>query len=327
MGRRKCTLEAMGELGMNRVLVTGANGFVGSALCNRLAKNGIKTIAIVKDENSDISRLVENDNLTIRYCNMNNFRNLADITDGLKIDLLYHFAWTGSAGELRKNYEIQTNNVRYTCDAVMACKEMQCERFVYASSIMKYEIQNAEKTGNALPAVTIYSSAKSAADSMARAVAGSIGVEYISGVISNVYGPGEYSARLINSSIRKLIKGEHCSFSNGEQLYDFIYVDDAARAFELLGQRGKNNRSYYIGDRPQKLKNYLIEMKNAINTEAELGLGELPSPTTTLNYDEFDYTVMKHEFGFEPKVSFREGIIKTAEWVKNSENIRLLEGL
>lgn len=36
---------------------------------------------------------------------------------------------------------------------------------------------------------------------------------------------------------------------------------------------------------------------------------------------------MKHEFGFEPKVSFREGIIKTAEWVKNSENIRLLEGL
>ena len=85
---------------MNRVLVTGANGFVGSALCNRLAKNGIKTIAIVKDENSDISRLVENDNLTIRYCNMNNFRNLADITDGLKIDILYHFG-----REVRVNLE------------------------------------------------------------------------------------------------------------------------------------------------------------------------------------------------------------------------------
>lgn len=83
---------------------------------------------------------------------------------------------------------------------------------------------------------------------MARAIAGSLGIDYIRAVISNIYGAGEKSPRLINTTIRKLLNGEHCAFSAGEQLYDFIYVTDAAKMFAALGDSGKSNKTYYIGD-------------------------------------------------------------------------------
>ncbi|MDE5873831.1 MAG: NAD-dependent epimerase/dehydratase family protein [Lachnospiraceae bacterium] len=57
----------------------------------------------------------------------------------------------------------------------------------------------------------------------------------MSAVISDIYGEGESSPRLINSSIRKLLNNEETSFSTGEQMYDFVYIEDAARMFVGLG--------------------------------------------------------------------------------------------
>ena len=85
---------------------------------------------------------------------------------------------------------------------------------------------------------TLYCSAKVAADYIARTVSGKLGIEYIRAVISNIYGPGEKSPRLINTSLRKLIRGEHCAFSAGEQMYDFMYISDAAKAFVQIGKKG-----------------------------------------------------------------------------------------
>ena len=90
---------------------------------------------------------------------------------------------------------------------------------------MEYEIEAVMKTESTPGINTLYCSAKTAADYMAKTLAGSLGIDYIRAVISNIYGPGERSPRLINISIRKLLRGEHCAFSAGEQIYDFIYIN------------------------------------------------------------------------------------------------------
>jgi nucleoside-diphosphate-sugar epimerase len=212
---------------------------------------------------------------------------------------------------------VQIKNIQYTCDAVRACYEMGCERFVFASSIMEYEISALMDTDTTPNINTLYCSAKLAADYMARAVAGNLGVEYIRAVISNIYGPGETSPRLINSSIRKMLKGEHCSFSEATQMYDFIYITDAAKAFCAIGERGIPNRTYYIGSQnPKPLKEFLCEMRNQIDPEIDLGIGELQFNGVSLKYNEFDINAVKNDTGFVPDVSFDRGIRNTIECIR-----------
>lgn len=302
---------------MKKAIVTGANGFVGTALCRALCRQGIQVIAVVRNKTEFIRKTKDLPGLTVVYSDLSRFRNLAEMIPDRDVDILYHLAWEGSAGMLRGDSDVQINNVRYACDTVKACADMGVRRFVFAASIMEYEI-NAVMDTDVTPGInTLYASAKTAADYMARAIAGSLGIDYIRAVISNIYGPGEMSPRLVSASLKEMISGEHCAFSAGEQLYDFIYIDDAAGAFVAIGERGKANRTYYIGSQePQKLKYFLIEMKNQIDPEMEIGLGEIPFHGISLSYEEFDRNAVKDDTGFVPQVSFAEGIRNTVDWLR-----------
>lgn len=302
---------------MRKAIVTGANGFIGSALCNELSNQGIDVIAVVRNEDENISNIENIENLKIAYCDLSRFRKLAEVITDRDVDVLYHLAWMGSAGPLRGDVDVQLKNVQYTCDTVKACADLQCKKFVFASSIMEYEI-NALMDSDETPRIdTLYCSAKVSADYLARTMAGSLGIDYIRAVISNIYGPGETSPRLINSSLRKLLSGEHCSFSPGEQLYDFIYISDAAKEFAAIGEKGIANRTYYIGSlNPKPLKDFLYEMRDQVDPSIQIGVGDFPFNGISLKYTEFDIYAVRNDTGFTPKVSFKEGIKNTISWIK-----------
>ena len=301
------------------VIVTGANGFIGSSLCQELSSKGFKVIAVVNQNDNNIKNIP---NLQIIHCNLSNYNSLKDLIGNMNnVDTFYHFAWGGTSGNLRGDVDIQLINIKATCEAVNICREIGCKKFIYAASIMEYEISAYMQTDKKPSKNTIYSTAKLSADYMARALANTYDIKYIRAVISNVYGPGEYSKRLINTSIRKMLKGEKCSFSSGEQLYDFIYIDDAVRAFIELGLNGKNNKTYYIGNsQPRMLKEFLLEMRDNINPCLDIGLGEIAFDGVSLKYNEFNVDSLKNDTGFIPQTSFSTGINKTVEWIKENED-------
>ncbi len=305
---------------MNKVIVTGANGFVGAAVCKELTSHGITVIAIIRNEEENIENIKELPGLRIVYADLSDFRNLAEKVADRDVDVLYHFAWVGSAGPLRGDADVQINNVKYTCDTVKACAEIKCNRFVFASSIMEYEIE-ATMASDVTPGInTLYSSAKVAADYMARTIAGNLGIDYIRAVISNIYGPGELSPRLVNTSLRKMLNGEHCAFSAGDQVYDFIYVTDAAKTFIAIGDKGISNRTYYIGSQePRPLKEFILDMRDCVDPRIHIGLGELSFGGVSLTYREFNVNAVEKDTGFVPEVSFKEGINNTIKWLKEME--------
>ncbi len=306
---------------MKRAIVTGATGFVGSAVCRELVDQGMDVIAVVRKNDERSKLLKEYGVMDIVVCDLSEYVSLPDLINSRTADAFYHFAWEGSAGAKRADEDVQIKNIKYLCDAVRACAQIGCKTFVFASSVMEYEIDAVMKTESSPGINSLYCSAKLAANYMARTIAASFGINYIRGVISNIYGAGELSPRLINTSLRKLLNGERCSFSSGDQLYDFIYITDAAKAFYYIGERGITNRTYYIGSlNPQSLKNYLIEMRNCVNPQIEIGLGELPFNGISLSYNEFDIYAVKNDTGFEPQVSFSEGIRKTIDWIKKEND-------
>lgn len=298
-------------------VVTGANGFLGAALCRELSVQGIDVIAVV---NKNVSNINDISNVRVIYCDLSNYQDLPELIGRVeKVDVFYHLAWAGTSGALRGDVDVQLANIKASCEAVAACKAIGCRRFVFAGSMMEYEIDSYMQTAKMPARNTLYCTAKLSADYMARTIANDYGIEYIRTVISNVYGPGEYSARLINSSIRKMLKGEHCAFSSGEQFYDFIYLDDAVGAFIAVGKSGINNKTYYIGNaQPRRLKEFLCELRDIVNPELAIGLGEIPFNGVSLSYKEVDTNSVALDTGFVPCVDFATGIHKTVEWIRRN---------
>lgn len=303
---------------MKRVIVTGANGFVGSAVIRELIKNDVEVLALCHKipEKKIISDLI-----TYKEFELSKIEELKDIVINDYYDTFYHFAWAGSAGSDRSNTKLQLQNVEWTIDALNFAKSIGCKRFVCAGSIIEYETMRACYTDGNKPGLGyIYGSAKMAAHTMAMSIAANIGIDLIWAEITNAYGAGEISSRLINTTIKKIINKESPQFTSGTQNYDFVYIDDVARAFYLIGKNGKPFHSYLIGSGNAKpLKEFLLEMKETIAKDVDFIFGDVPFTGVNLDLSIFDTKKTELDTGFKAEISFAEGVKRTYEWLKKVE--------
>jgi UDP-glucose 4-epimerase len=303
---------------MRKAIITGATGFLGSWLVKELADLEIEVIAVVRSGQSDLGTLTQYDNVRIVVCPLAEMTSLPTLIEDKDVDVFYHLAWAGTSGIDRADIKLQLGNVQAACDAVKAAAEIGCSKFVNAGSIMEYEAMQYIPMDGSTPGLgSIYSAAKQAADFMAKILAVSLNQCYVNAIISNIYGVGEKSERFINTTIRKFLNNERPSFTHGEQLYDFIYVSDAARAFYLIGENGKAYTNYYVGNRvPHPLKEFIVRMRDVVDGSIVLNFGEIPFQGALLKYDEFDMPKLSRELGFVPEISFEQGIEKTVEGIK-----------
>lgn len=303
---------------MKRVIVTGANGFVGSAVIRELIKNDVEVLALCHKipEKKIISDLI-----TYKEFELSKIEELKNMVINDYYDTFYHFAWAGSAGSDRSNATLQLQNVQWTIDALNFAKSIGCKRFVSAGSIIEYETMRACYTDGNKPGLGyIYGSAKMSAHTMAMSIAANIGIDLIWAEITNAYGVGEISSRLINTTIRKIINKESPQFTSGTQNYDFVYIDDVARAFYLIGKNGKPFHSYLIGSGNAKpLKEFLLEMKESIAKDVDFIFGDVPFTGVNLDLSIFDAKKTEKDTGFKAEISFAEGVKRTYEWLKKVE--------
>ena len=304
---------------MKKVIVTGANGFVGSALVKELVKNDVEVLAM--DMPGCNGNLPVCDKVKFLPLALDNISSLKDLIDDRDFDCFYHFAWAGSAGAARADTKLQLQNAQWTIDCLRAAKEVGCKKFVAAGSIMEHETMAAAfASGNKPGLGYIYGSGKLVAHTMAMSVAADIGIDLVWAEITNAYGVGELSPRMVNTTIRKVIKGEEPQFTAGTQNYDFVYIDDVAKAFYLIGKNGKPFNEYLIGSSNAKpLKEFLLEMKAAIAPDLNFIFGDIPFTGINLPLEKYDCSKTEKDTGFKAQISFGEGCRRTMEWLKQVE--------
>ncbi|SDP06288.1 NAD-dependent epimerase/dehydratase family protein [Selenomonas ruminantium] len=303
---------------MNGAIVTGANGFIGSHVVRQLLQKGIRVLALC--HNGKCSNLPQSDLLTVypyaleKACN---FANICPPPEDTGYDVFYHFAWKGAAGAARADTALQLDNAQWTVDALHLAKALGCRRFVGAGSIMEHETVAAAFAKENQPGLGyIYGGGKLIAHVMAKSVAADIGIEFVWPMITNAYGVGEISPRLVNSTIRKILQGESPRFTAGTQNYDFVYIDDVARAFCLIGEKGKPFCEYLIGSsQARPLKEFLLEMKQSIAPDKEFIFGDVPFTGINLPLSCFDGRETEQDTGFRAEISFAEGTRKTRDWM------------
>lgn len=297
---------------MKRVIVAGANGFLGKNLVGNLLDRGYQVTALGKRFDADFPK-------TVTYISVEG-KSIEKIGQELGggYSCFFDFAWAGTSGTLRADYNVQLDNVRLTCDYVWLAAMIRCPRMIYASSIHEMETYEYLQSDNTEPSGGyIYGAGKLAAHLMGETVAFQNNVEFIPVIITNIYGVGERSARLIYTSIEKLLKGERCSFTEGHQTYDFIYIADAINSIVEVSEKGKAFRRYYVGSgEPKPLREFLFRMRDIVAPGTELGLGDIPFKGVDIDYGQFDLKRVEREIGYKNKVLFEEGIKMTKEWMK-----------
>jgi len=299
-----------------KAIVTGGSGFVGSALIKELLKNDIEVLSI--DRTSGSSRLPKDPRVKQIAMSIENIEQLETKIAKGEYDLFYHFAWRGSAGPLRMDENVQTTNALWTVKCLRTAAKLGCKKFICAGSIMEYEVQAAMYAQGSKPGMGyIYGVGKVLAHELCKPIANNLGIDLVWTYITNAYGVGERSPRFINSTLRKMNNNERLEFTAGTQNYDFIYVTDVAKAFYLLGIKGKANKGYLIGSGDAKpLKDLIIEMTSKNSPDNAPHFGDVPFTGVNVSIDTFDISPIVEDTGFKPIVSFAKGTKRTMDWLK-----------
>ncbi len=299
------------------MVITGATSSLGVALIDECIRNGVQVLALVRPHSSNLDRIPRSDGVEIAECALSDLARFQ--VQDKSYDVFVHLAWENSADAFNRSLiRPQLSNVSYALGAVDLAERLGCKVFVGAGSQAEYGRTNQVLTEETpVHPETAYGAAKLCACEMTRMACREKGIRHVWPRILSSYGPKYLSHTVINYTINELLKGNKPSLTAGEQVWDFIYSEDVARALYLLAEKGKDGEVYVIGSgHSQLLRDYLSTIRDIIDPSLELGLGEKPYAKDAVMHLACDIAKIRNEVGFEPRISFEEGIRRTITWNK-----------
>lgn len=313
---------------MKRILITGPTGAVGQALVRKCIQEKVQVTAVCRPSSRRAGSLPDSDLVHPVFCDLEHMTELPEILEERNYDVFYHFAWSGTFGGERQDLKSQWKNIGCTLDAVDAAHKLGCRRFIGAGSQAEYgRTESPLKADTPVFPENGYGIAKLCAGQMSRLRCEQLGMEHVWTRILSVYGPFDGTETMIMYAVRTLLEGEKPAFSAGEQIWDYLYSEDAAEALFLLGEKGRPGRIYPLGSgEGRPLKEYIMELRDQIDPGAALDFGKIPYGPKQVMHLRADLSELREDTGFSCRFSFREGIARTIEWYRNNCNDRRTHG-
>lgn len=305
-------------LKVQRAVVTGPTGAVGMALIHELANHGIEVFAVAREGSKRIDSIPDHNLVHVVECSLGDYEKLPELI-GTSCDAFYHLAWNGTFGASRQDWKIQTKNIDYAVEAVRAASELSCKVFIGAGSQSEFgHVDGVLHPDMPCNPDNGYGAAKLAAHEMTKSYCGHLGIRQEWCRIVSLFGPGDGDYTLISQAIQKLLSHEHLSCTKGDQIWDYIYSKDAARAFRLVAERGKHGSVYCFGTgNTRTLREYIEAIRDIVDPSASIGFGEIDYYPNQVMHLEADISNLKEDTGFIPLYQFEEGIRETVKWANN----------
>ena len=320
---------------MTSILVTGGAGFIGSCFVRHvLTKHPdykvINIDALTYCGNLENLKDVENNpNYRFVHGNICDRKLVRDLI--CECDCVVNFAAESHVDNSIKHPEIFVEtNVQGTLNLLQACKELGVERYLQVSTDEVYG--SLGKDGyfyetTPLAPNSPYSASKASADLLVRAYYETYKLPVLNTRCSNNYGPYQYPEKLIPFFISKLLKGEKVPvYGDGLNVRDWLYVYDHCEAIDVVLHNGKVGQVYNIGGHNEKTN---LEITHLILDAMGKDETSIEYVQDRLGHDR-RYAIandkITSELGWEPSITFEEGIKLTIDWyLNNQEWIKSIE--
>lgn len=296
---------------MKNVIVTGANGFIGSSLIKKLIEKKVNVIAL--DISFQHSKLPVSNFIQEIEISLDDVEKLEEVIPYAEYDAFYHFAWAGVNGPSKADPVIQLKNAEMAMNCATVAKRLGVKKLLCAGTIAERATESLSNL-NTTSGGMMYGVAKHCTHLMLETYCKNIGQDFIWMQFSNIYGPSNKTGNLVSYTIGELKKGNEASFGPALQPYDFILVDDLIEAVLRLGENKTKKNSYFIGSgEPRQLKDYLLEIGQLYGKEELIKIGSRPDDGIKYALDMFDIEALKADIGDYITKNFTEGIKYTLE--------------
>lgn len=299
-----------------KVILTGATGVIGAAVIRQCIKRGWDVCAVIRPQ-SFKNKYIEETGAVIVPCDLEEIQTLKDNVFCQKADYFIHLGWVGTQKAAREDREVQQKNITYTVNACEVAAQIGCSVFVFAGSQAEYGMQSGCIHPD-LPVkpVSEYAKAKVEAGHLTQELCKHKNMYHIYARILSVYGPCNEMDTMVMSTIVQLLNGYEPKFTAGEQMWDYLYCDDAAEALLLLAEKGIDGQIYCVGSGVKKpLRYYIEKISGIINPNIALGFGKVPYASNQIMELYADIEKLQKHTGFSPAVTFDEGIRRTRDWI------------
>ncbi|MBU1097729.1 MAG: NAD-dependent epimerase/dehydratase family protein [Bacteroidetes bacterium] len=309
-----------------KILVIGGAGFIGSHIVDQLTKRDVKEIVVydnfVRGAHDNIEDALKDSRVKVFEFGGDILQS--DILNAAMkdVDMVVHLAalWLLQCHDYpRSAFE---TNVRGTFNVLEACRDNNIERLVYSSSASVYgdalEIPMTES--HPFNNKTFYGATKIAGEAMMSAFVDRYGLSGVGLRYMNVYGPRQdYKGTYIAVIMKMLDRIDNglppIIYGDGSQSYDFVYVEDVAKANILALEAETNGKYYNIGKGRATSIKELAELILDI-TGADLGIEYKPEGITFVTNRIGSTEKAKVELNFEAETELREGLIHLIDWRK-----------
>ncbi len=314
---------------MNKILVTGGAGFIGS----NFIRYWINKYPDDKIINLDKLTYAGHLSSTTDFSKNKNYTFIkGDICDTKlvnsimkKVDYVVHFAAESHVDRsiTGPSLFIQTNIVGTHVLLESALKH-KVKRFHHVSTDEVFgslDINSRDKFNEdtIYNPRSPYSASKASSDHLVRSYYHTFGLPTTITNCSNNYGPYQDPEKFLSRMITNLIDGKKIPiYGDGKNVRDWLYVEDHVRAIEKVLLSGKSGETYLVGGQTDDLNN--IEIAELIIKI--FGSGEIEFVKDRLGHDRkysVDWSKINKELGWKPKFNIKEGLQKTVDWYKDNE--------
>ena len=285
---------------MERVLVTGSSGFLGSALCRRLLQTD--------------NMVYEVDRHVVDVCDRNAFLSLCL---DFKPDVIFHLAGlTGMPQSVLAPDEYFSANLDTTISVLEACRKINDVRVVYISSCAVYgsSEQPAREDDSLPPPANPYAATKQICETLMRMYSKLYGFPTVVLRVFSVFGPGQKKYTALYKFVDSIIRGEPLIlFNNGMARRDYLYVDNCVEGIMLAMNHRKGFDLLNLAQgESMRLINIVKLLESILGKTAEIKYGV--SPLGVLNSLSADISKIRRRWGYKPMVTLRAGLEKLVEW-------------
>lgn len=307
------------------IFVTGGAGFIGSNFVHFLTEKTDEKIVVVDRFSyaADMMNLYPLSQHNIARVDISNLENLRDLFERYKPSKIFHFAAESHVDNSIKDVTpFIESNVIGTVNLLRLSVDYEVEMFHHISTDEVYgslgynDFSFTEKTP--YDPQNPYSASKAASDHFVTAFHNTYGLPVKITNCSNNYGPRQNVEKLIPKTITNILKGNKIPvYGKGENIRDWIYVEDHCEAIYEVFNRGRVGEKYNIGGECEVKNIDLVKtLLNLLSASEDLIEYVQDRPGHDLRYS-IDNAKIQSELGWSPKYSLESGLEKTIKWYRN----------